>query len=418
MDAKLRAMQGPTPAFVMKLQRLPPEIVHQILDCLPLYKVLNLLAHRTPYAAKCVLTHPRLKEAFRSLWDINRILDCFILFRDIRIFCRQSLKDIFVLSLNYSMIGYDNVSNSNLMNVLIDKMIDDIRDHLRLELHDIDLLRSSTDYPPPLDVTFENLLNRWLWIKRAKERMNAAKADQWTKAADLLTAFPTLLKKTRDPSQGEPRINIAHITNRFRGNAKRCLNDRRLVHRRNKPCVPGVDLIELVPYDRYLWLFVNTIQKYPPANDTDALTASFHRLTLNLSEAMGTTLIQEGTTSQVQGESHFYPSYPTDIISSIQTAMDGLFYVYTGSTMLVIPRFRWLTAKGPNFDDNDNVEAPRFFINPKPHRPNLPEDFHRCPVKKQKPFDDREYQWLEAFAKVVTWMQKEFGSGALEAVDC
>jgi hypothetical protein len=414
MDAKLRAMQGPTPAFVTKLQRLPPEIVHQILDCLPLYKVLNLLAHRTPYVANCVLTHPQLKEVFQSLWGITQVLDCFVLFRDIRNFCRQPLNHIPVLTLHYSREARMSVPYSDLRDKLIDDMIDDIRDHLRLELHDIDLLRSSTGYPPPLDITFENHVNRWLWIKRAKERMNASKAAQWNKAADLLTSYPTLLKKTHDPSQGEPRRNTAHITNRFRGNAKRCLNDRRLVHPRNRPCVLGVDLIELVPYDRYLRLFLNTLPKHPPANDVDTLTSSFCNVNINLIEAFGTSSRNNGTTNQVQGESY---NYPPNIASSLQTAMDGLFYVYTGSTELVIPRFRWIAARGPDFDDGGKVEVPKFCIDSKPHRWSLSEEFHRCPVKKRKPFDEREYRWLEAFAEVVAWMQEEFGSEALEGED-
>jgi len=412
MEAKIRAMQGPTPALVTKLQRLPPEIVHQILDCLSLYKLLNLLAHRTPYAAKCVLTHPQLKEVFRSMWDISRVLDCFVLFRDIRLFCRQSVKEVYPLSLNYSMLQYGNNSRDDLVDTVIDKMTDDVRDHLRLELHDIDLLRSSTDYPAPLDVTFESLLNRWLWIKRAKKRMNEAKADQWNKAADLLTSYPILLKKTHDPSQAGPRKNIAHITGRFRGNAKRCLNDIRLEHARDRPCVPRVDLIELVPYDRYLWYFLKMLQKHPPANDVDALAASLHNVTLSLNEAMAPSTIERRRLSQVQGESYDYP--PT-IITSLQVAMDGFFYIHTGSSLLVLPRVRWVTPKEP-FHADDVVEVPQMFVDPRPHRLRLPEEFHRCPVRKQMPFDEREYQWLEAFAIVVTWMQEGFGADSLETV--
>jgi hypothetical protein len=35
-------------------------------------------------------------------------------------------------------------------------------------------------------------------------------------------------------------------------------------------------------------------------------------------------------------------------------------------------------------------------------------------VKKWKPHDEREYHWLEAFLKVVTWMEEEFGHGGSE----
>jgi len=412
MDAEIRAMQGPTPGYVTKLQRLPPEIVHQILDRLPLYKVLNLLAHRTSYIAKCVLTHSQLKEIFRSLSEISRILDYFVLFRDIRIFCRQPVQELSVLALNYSIPQYSNIPRSDLLDTVIDKMTDDIRDHLRLDLHDIDLLRSSTDYPSPLDSAFQSLLNRWLWIKRAKKRMNAAKADQWNKAAELLTTYPTLLKKTLDPSQVGPRKNIAHITSRFRSNAKRCSNDIRLQHSRNRPCVPGVDLIELVPYDRYLSFFLVILQKYPPANYIDALVDSFYDVSLNLNEDMAPSSISDGPAGRVRKQSYQYAS---NILSDLQTAISGQLYIHTGSTLLVIPRFRWATPIRTQ-EIYDDVKVPQIFIDPKPHQLNLPEKFHRCPVRKQKPFDEREYQWLEAFAKVVTWMQEEFGADALEAL--
>ncbi|KAH8770322.1 hypothetical protein BGZ57DRAFT_441715 [Hyaloscypha finlandica] len=413
MEAKIRALQGPTPAFVIKLQRLPLEIVHQILDCLPLFKVLNLLAHKTPYAEKCVLTHRYLGLVFKSPPDIASVIDYFLLFRDIRIFHRQTLKDNYLIALNYSMSGYEGPSNYDIIEPLIDEMISDIRGHLRLELPDIDLIRSSTDFPAPLDSSFNNLLNRWFWITDAKEKMNITKANQWNKAADLLEAYPAMLKKPLDPSQDGPRPNTAHIANRFRGNAKRCLRDRKLVHPRHRPqarwfpCVAGVDLIELVPYDRYLWVFLDTLKKHPPVGIMDDLSASLQSISLSLTEVMGTNPMPEGATGQMHGENY---RYPPDTADNIRIAMDGLFYVYTGSTLLIVPRIHWPAAMEPDFDNY--VQNPRFFIDPKPHPATLPAEFHRCPVRECKPHDDREYKWLEAFLKALSWMQKEFGSSA------
>jgi hypothetical protein len=122
---------------------------------------------------------------------------------------------------------------------------------------------------------------------------------------------------------------------------------------------------------------------------------------------MGTNPMPEGATGQMQGENY---RYPPDTADNIRIAMDGLFYVYTGSTLLIVPRIHWPAAMEPDFDNY--VQNPRFFIDPKPHPANLPAEFHRCPVRECKPHDDREYKWLEAFLKAVSWMQKEFGSSA------
>ena len=40
--------------------------------------------------------------------------------------------------------------------------------------------------------------------------------------AELYESYPTLLKKATDPAQ-EPRKNIKHITDRYRGDAQRFL---------------------------------------------------------------------------------------------------------------------------------------------------------------------------------------------------
>jgi hypothetical protein len=85
-------LQGPTSAFVNKLPRLPPEIVHQVLDNLTLFKVLHLLAQKSPYIKQCVLTHKHLGKLFQSALDITSVIDYFILLFDMRQFTNRWLK--------------------------------------------------------------------------------------------------------------------------------------------------------------------------------------------------------------------------------------------------------------------------------------------------------------------------------------
>jgi hypothetical protein len=48
-------------------------------------------------------------------------------------------------------------------------------------------------------------------------------------------------------------------------------------------------------------------------------------------------------------------------------------------------------------------------VDSEPHAWDLPKALHRCENSRIAPYDDREYDWLEAFLKVVTWMEDEFG---------
>ena len=54
-------------------------------------------------------------------------------------------------------------------------------------------------------------------------------------------------------------------------------------------------------------------------------------------------------------------------------------------------------------------DPPSFYVETKAHSPNLPKQIHRCTAAHIMPYDEREYEWLHAFLKVVTWMEDEFG---------
>ena len=430
MEVSISSLQGTAPALVTNLPRLPPEIVHQVIDNLPLFKVLHLLSHKTPYAERCVRTHRHLGKLFQSPSDVASVIDYFILLRDIRQFTHRWLKEPVNTfngqNLVYAHAHYNNIMSWNYsiagssaqfpIDVLRDFLIASIRDHLRLDTLDLDLLRpyASTDYPGSpimLNSSCEDLLIRWLWIKEAKKRLNAVKAGQLDRVTDLIMAYPgkVMLKKPLDPSQEGPRPNVLHIANTFRSNAKRMLRDSKFVHSPpNCRCTQGVDLIELVPYDQYLWLFLETLEKHPPADDIEGVAAALQRVTLT--EAMGTSSLPDRNIGEAQTEKY---RYPDDITANITLVVDGLFYVYTGS-QLIVPRIQFLAAMKPY--SVNNVKNPRFFIESKPHSAHLPENIHRCLVRKRKPYDEREYEWLEAFLKVVTWMEKQFGDDDSEGL--
>lgn len=229
---------------------------------------------------------------------------------------------------------------------------------------------------------------RWNWIKAAKEALNTQKALHWTRAADLISANPgkLVLKKPRDPGQGVPRPNTEHIANGLRYTAKKVLKDHQILYNYNRSC-GGDDGLILVPYDRYLWLLLKHLTRRDAVdNELNANISNFKKTSLHAEKS--------ATDEAVMISSE----YPDDIAASLKVVMAGLFHVYTGSPLRIVPRIDWtpnLTSGGFNL-----VQRPRFIIND-----TKSAGVHVCSVKRKAPHDVQELDWLEAFLKVVTWME-------------
>jgi len=85
-------------------------------------------------------------------------------------------------------------------------------------------------------------------------------------AADLVAEYPgkITLKRPLDPSQNGPRPNNKHLEMNLRNRASIASKDRVLNHSRPKRCRRGADMIELVPYDKYLQIYLNYTETYCP----------------------------------------------------------------------------------------------------------------------------------------------------------
>lgn len=68
-----------------KLESLPPELIHQILDDLPVSSVLLLLSFRKPgsYLHRCVLCHPQYRQVFTRQEALTTARDLFVLLYEI-----------------------------------------------------------------------------------------------------------------------------------------------------------------------------------------------------------------------------------------------------------------------------------------------------------------------------------------------
>jgi len=147
------------------------------------------------------------------------------------------------------------------------------------------------------------------------------------------------------------------------------------------------------------------MESHPPENDIDGIEGCLRNA---LNDPDGSSTIFQFTKDD-QRRKGFH--YPEDIATSINVVMDGLMYIYTSSRLKTIPRINW----SPFPESYNAYGKPIFSIKKGKHSPELQWNIHRCPVRKILPYDEREYEWLNAFLKVVTWMKNLWADSDLEA---
>lgn len=210
-----------------------------------------------------------------------------------------------------------------------------------------------------------------------------------------------MLKKPFDPSQDGPRLNNKHIENRLRYTASRTLRDRNLHHQKAPKCIEGADVIPLVPYDKYLWSFLDYVESHSSADD---VSDKLRDLSI---EKPGNIATPEKKLRK----------YPDEIDADIKIVMSGMNHIYTDSGNPILPRIQI------NEEDGTERKRPTFLIHREPHHERVPGKFildtcraqladevleihHRCSAHKVKCHDEREYEWLKAFLKVVIWIEE------------
>lgn len=387
-SASLLSPTDRPPAFVRHLARLPPGMLEQVMNDLPIIRALQILCFGTQTLKKSVLNHQQYRQLFLSQADAAPTMDLFRLYRDVCWFRRLPLANQWShLSNVYRHVQRRWGNQTDDLRRVETELKGTILTELRLSDVDEAILSAHSSKPcPKLDQNNLSALKlRWDWIKQGKLMLNAKKAEQINMVADVIADYPgrVRLKKPLDPSQDGPRPNTQHIINGFRGAATRVLKDRHINHYYKASCCKGVECIEVIPYDNNLSLFLDTLKKYPVANEYQSVEG-----------LMGKLALDDATVAK-----SFH--YPDEIAAALSIVMEGLANVYTSSPLLIVPRIDW----NPPTSESSDSPTPIFLVDTKPHPPDLPSDIHRCPVRKVMAYDEREYEWLRAFLKVVTWME-------------
>lgn len=278
------AKKGDLLTIAWNLSRLPPEITHQIFDCLPLFNVLQL-ASNSPnggYVHDCILGHLPYHGLFPNLESLNMTLDLFALYNEMGRFfhrlkycmCRWGWRlgnrSFYLSDVNFIFYPEDcTVSISFYLRRLIERMLD-LPTGLSLNLleeYSKEQLPQNWNSEKPLSldldpVTCRLMRQRCIAVRLAEKSVNRIRSMQLYKLADLLTEFPTMLKIASDPSQTS-RLNTGHIVSRLRKDACSVLGDQQLVMRFRPREWFTFNHFALVPFDSYLRLFVHALDRYP-----------------------------------------------------------------------------------------------------------------------------------------------------------
>ncbi|TGO10286.1 hypothetical protein BTUL_0139g00120 [Botrytis tulipae] len=412
MDSNVWSIPWPRelPVVVRCLQKLPREIVHQVLSDLPVIKMLSILSWKLSYLNECVLSHRAYGRLFTSQGEISHALNYYPLYREICWFYRWPPADVDSV---FAKLPQTLWSNLITVNHLVFQMKRMIKVGLNLNNHDFDLLvKYGRPCPRNTDIRFDgngsfpNLKycwDHWNWIKHAKMKLNKRKSDQLEFSAYLIETYPRILKRPLDPSQGAPRPNTTHTVVMLERKAIKTLKNRNLSHYWDSKqgfYNPGRYVIELVPYDRYLRLLLDTLDKYPLDVKVTGLEETLAKVSLH--NGGQETNLEDTELATISERDPIDFKYPENIAASLRVVFKGLMYIYT-EPPLTIPRFQWESLR----DENSSEKWPRFFVDKgrSEHR-NFQ---YPCADKKIKPYDEREYEWLAAFVEVVTWIELNIG---------
>ncbi|KAL8690964.1 MAG: hypothetical protein Q9218_003702 [Villophora microphyllina] len=288
---------------------MPREIVHQILDDLPLFQVLQLIScqENSAYIDQCVLSHPWYQKIFDSQQALNTTRDLFIIFYGLHTSLRlaqaskkwlRAYKIKPFPSNKKDLKEYLRTATCNIMKSIPDGHLNALR-----EVSNGSLLSSSKQFEHPLIGLYtKTLYHQWQWTEAAQHMFNGMRSAQLNKMANIFETFPDLLKTSMDPSQ-KPRSNTEHIPARFRQCARRADREHWMKKTSNgSNRYFNCHLFPLIPFDACLRLFIRTVHENPQYTEDSG---------------------QAARTDQDK------TSFPPGILKDIKTAIAGMDYVYT-----------------------------------------------------------------------------------------
>ena len=346
---------------------LPLEIMHQIVEDVPLFRIIQMAAslEDPTYFYECLVSHPKFRDlGFTSTHHLSHIGSLHGLYYDIGksgklrdrggVNAREASSPL-AKSLNVIMLDNGEVPF---------KTYDELRDYLlqcitsmlipskgqgkawiwEAEIQVYLQGRISQDWHRN---TLEDMQQFWERKQEGRRSNNARKSAQIAKTANIFESFPTSMKKTSDPSP-LARPNSNHIVSNLRSYSD--VFARRDEYPKKRPRTSGnhlfrFDLFPIVPVDAWLRLFVDTLKRhplpshqiikhaYPASSEFSEVSAEYPEQNENpeayLSQAVQSLSITSTSCIEVQPTAVKKLNYPPHIIENIEIAIAGMAYVYT-----------------------------------------------------------------------------------------
>ena len=237
-------------AIADQLAKMPPELVHKIINDLPIIKLLELVStYDVPYIDQCITTHIHLGKIF-SAKHLAEVKDCFTLYLRIITLGRPPIIPK-IMQLDYDAIAFLKlIPPVNIVAVLKANIISNLQAYRQF----FPLLDSYSPQPIPRRLywptdTAAGLREIFELIDAAEGNINDLKAEQLERMARLMEKYPGTLRQRGDWSQ-EPRKSEQHIIANLRRESTE-MRGRQILSRQFKSnSVFAFRQLYLVPYDR------------------------------------------------------------------------------------------------------------------------------------------------------------------------
>ncbi|TFK19894.1 hypothetical protein FA15DRAFT_626191 [Coprinopsis marcescibilis] len=396
-------------AVAHRLPRLPRELVHGVLDDLPLTKVLELICnHNIPYVEQCVTTHISYGKLLSG--DQLQILKkWFALYLRV-CSARRSDPHPKVRVLNKEAhILLEEFADETAFRVFEKTIASQVFTEMLLYKPFFPVLRrfSKVSIPEPefWDGSSVDYLEQIYDILDANEvALNTLKVNQLMRMADFLERFPTLLRTCRDKLQ-ETKRNPKHRIDYLRVQASRMPVRQILDNQWVGRSIFAHTQFYILPYDRVLRVFLKILQRYPPSNDTksDSETKKEEDDDDDDEDNDGEPKYEFKLTKKVKPEKgrrvpHEYPGIITFVLEGMALHSPR----YPGEPPAkVSPRVLHSKYSHPSHKGRGGVLQPTFFV---------PDDFPNPKNMKKweglDPMAEKDFEWLEAFLSICEYMSR------------
>ncbi|GLB36456.1 hypothetical protein LshimejAT787_0307440 [Lyophyllum shimeji] len=382
-------------AVAQKLETVPPELVHKVLDDLPLIKTLEVIcAHNVPYVDTCVLSHIHLAKVFPSPASLIILKQYFALYIEL---CRRRESpsasgnpDIPLLAKDLVVFMKQQYTKTSRYDTILAAVKAEVLS--LLEKYEPYLPALAKFAPRPVVGGIPDLSDPaalwdfWTNLEAAETSLNRTKSSQLQRIARLRRDYPGTLRNRRDTSQESRYHSEQHCIRQLEVIAKRMLKPQILRGKLLGKHIFSEQRFPVLPYDRYLKCFLKVLEKFPVEGVSSSSNTGKHRAVRAY-------------------------AWPQEVAQDIRTVVDGMAYVYPKTSVEGLEYSSILRTKYTRYSRSDYCRSegqsqPRFLDGSKDDGQQESQSRLLSDNDNILPLQEKEFEWLEAFLRSCRYMGK------------